>query len=267
MGGRMTGVIVAGMHRSGTSLTMRLLESGGWHPGEVVLTNGLEEYLEDAAFVALHRAWLSDCLPLADHETPPDSHPDWGVHHDRVIATGPSSASEATARLASAQQFARTRDAVRDRWAAKDPRATLFLDTWAGLPDLRFVLVYRAPWDVLDSAQRLGHAPFCRRPLLVCSAWLAYNQRLLAFAHAHRARVLVVAGEAVATTPASVWTAVDRFIGMAGTLPDAVIDPDRFVLRDDEGATAAAHRDRYPEHDRVLAVLDQLADVPRPVGP
>ncbi|MDP4350266.1 hypothetical protein QSG17_25820, partial [Escherichia coli] len=40
-------------------------------------------------------------------------------------------------------------------WGWKDPRTTLFLDFWSEfLPDARYLLVFRRPWEVVDSLFR-----------------------------------------------------------------------------------------------------------------
>jgi hypothetical protein len=57
-----SGIIVAGMHRSGTSLATRFLVAGGWDPGEVLLSSPKEEYYEDSSFVDLHRRWLAELI-------------------------------------------------------------------------------------------------------------------------------------------------------------------------------------------------------------
>jgi hypothetical protein len=263
--GLVSGVIVAGMHRSGTSLTTRLLRAGGWHPGDELLARHDEEYLEDSTFVELHRSWLQDCT---GDVVPTDGvgHPDWGVVEGRVVDTAPRSDSVRAERNAAVRRYVDDRAARSRRWMAKDPRASLFLDDWASVADVRFVLVYRSPWDMLDSAMRLGHLGFCAQPGLVRAAWLDYNERLLAFAERHRERVCVVAGEAVATAPASVWAELSGFVGMQNTDMGEVVNPDRFVLRNDARAIASVYRTVYPDHTALLSRLDEIADVPRP-GP
>ena len=40
----MTGIVVAGMHRSGTSLMARMLADGGYHPGNELLARPTVDY-------------------------------------------------------------------------------------------------------------------------------------------------------------------------------------------------------------------------------
>ena len=69
----------------------------------------------------------------------------------------------------------------------------MLLDFWdARLPDARYVIVYRAPWDVSDSMQRLGAAEFLSHPEFAYRIWHHYNRVLLAFARRHRDRIVAL---------------------------------------------------------------------------
>lgn len=255
--------MVVGMHRSGTSLTARMLAAGGWHPGTDLLASEHEEYYEDAAFVALHRTWTTEDLRGSSSQPDVDSHPDWGVVDARVPPGLGRSRVHLGKRVEAAQAYAAERSRVHGNWVAKDPRVSLHLDVWAQVEDLRFLVVYRNPWDVVDSAVRLGADVFCRRPRVAREAWLGYHLRILRFIREHRDRVMVVGADAVVGADTGVWDALDRWIGMTADRPAALVDPQRFVLRNDSHAIAAIYRDVYPVHTAVLAALDKVADVPR----
>lgn len=251
----MTGLIVAGMHRSGTSLVAHMLSEGGWHPGEALLAGEREEYYEDAAFVGIHRRWLEQCLP------PGEGHRDWGV------SSGGEPDATALVDVSSAVvAFCAQRDSERTRWAAKDPRSALFLDQWASVPSVRFVLVYRSPWDVVDSAVRLGHPEFCAHPGLARRAWLLHNRRLLAFAAQHRDRCTLVSSEGLVADPAAAWELLDTVVGLDGAPPEGLVDDSKLVTRDRCHPIAELTRLLHPECAAVLDALDGLADLPRPAG-
>lgn len=252
----MTGLIVAGMHRSGTSLITRLLVDGGWHPGEEVLSSETEEYLEDASFVAIHRDWLSRSLPAGD------GHRDWGLSSEGPPDPSSLPDAESTIRL-----FCTRRSRQRERWVAKDPRASLFLDQWANHSDVRFILVYRAVWDAVESAIRLGHGPFCADPSQLRRAWLQYNRGLLDFAVRRRGRCTVVSAESLAADPASTWAVLAKAVGMSGAPDPAVVDPDRMRTRHRTHPIAGLTTLLHPECADVLERLDAIADVPRPAAP
>lgn len=253
----MTGIVVAGMHRSGTSLMARTLSAGGWHPGEQLLTGPGEEYFEDESFVALNRRWLAATVP------PGEGHLDWGVSSGGVVDLAGLDDRAGKDQLAAAAAFARRRSGEQSRWVAKDPRASLFLPVWAEATEVRFVIVYRNPWDVVDSAVRLGAEVFCRSPGLARDAWLDHNTRLATFASAYRDRCVVVAAEVLALDPARVWRTLDGAVGLGGDVPADLVDPTKFVRRNDAHAIAGLYRTVYPHHVAVLDELDALADLPR----
>ena len=253
----MTGIVVAGMHRSGTSLMARTLSAGGWHPGEQLLTGPGEEYFEDESFVALNRRWLAATVP------PGEGHLDWGVSSGGVVDLAGLDDRAGKDQLAAAAAFARRRSGEQPRWVAKDPRASLFLPVWAEATEVQFVIVYRNPWDVVDSAVRLGAEVFCRSPGLARDAWLDHNTRLATFASAYRDRCVVVAAEVLALDPARVWRTLDGAVGLGGDVPADLVDPTKFVRRNDAHAIAGLYRTVYPDHVAVLDELDALADLPR----
>ena len=173
-------LLIAGMHRSGTSLVGSLVQRLGVDLGEDLVPadrNNPRGYQEDAGLVALHGALLSRLAGPA-----PEGHADWGWD-------GASLVSEEALR-ASVPEL---RDAVAGRgpgpWGFKDPRTTVALEAWAeALPEARFLLVYRCPWEVAASMQRVGAEAFLRHPEWGAAVWTAYNRRLLAFRRRHRER-------------------------------------------------------------------------------
>ena len=252
----MTGVIVAGMHRSGTSLLTSFLDSGGWHCGEEQLSTPTENYREDASFVALHRSWLDAILP------PGFGHHDWGISSAGVVEL-PVTDEDKRAMAISVADFVALRNHERPRWVAKDPRASLFLPVWLEQSELKFVFVYRNPWDVLDSAMRLSFGPFCAQPQLVLGAWLDYNRRIIDAITRFPKRCSLIASEMLLFDPAQVWNELGNFVGMHGAASDALVDSEKYVHRDDNSAIAQVYRDIYPQHVELLARLDLLAKVGR----
>lgn len=252
----MTGVIVAGMHRSGTSLITGFLEAGGWHPGEKTLAGSAEEYREDSSFVSIHRRWLENVLPDGN------GHRDWGISNRGTVPCS-FTADRASEMTTDITDFVSRRDTERQRWVAKDPRASLFLPLWLEHTESKCVFVYRNPWDVLDSAIRLGDSTFCAQPRLVLSAWLDYNNRIIDALTSHPTRCILIASENLCTNADSVWEALDSFIGISGNTPCHLVDPERFTHRNDQRAIASLFRTLYPQHWEVLNRLDQLATVPR----
>lgn len=255
----MTGMLVTGMHHSGTSVITGLLAASGWHPGENLLPddprNG-KRYFEDASLVELHRSWFAESAPDADNPR------DWGLTHgkNQLTAAAPHRHLEALA-------FIEGRNYERQQWVAKDPRTSLVLPSWANVPDVAFLLVYRSPWDVVHSLVRVG-APFSDDPNWVRAAWQAHNMALLEHANQYRERCLIVAAESVLRAPHDFLHSVERWTGAKATGVDVtqVINPDLFTTRPQGSSISRIYDLVYPELTEVLARLDEIADFPRESG-
>lgn len=127
-------VIIAGMHRSGTSLVAGLLQRTGVDLGEKLIPADAwnrHGYHEDAELVNFHGRIFRSLLPRGAR-----GHADWGWTETGTLdLTGLHRFRPAALRLA-AERFARS-----PRWGFKDPRTTLLLDFWHEcVPDARFVL-------------------------------------------------------------------------------------------------------------------------------
>lgn len=179
-------VLVAGLHRSGTSLLCRILSRCGLEfPGELEDPDqdNATGYYENSAFVSLHRTWFS--------ALPDDCWPDWGLSDESPI--NPLGKYEWTV---FAENFVSTLDRVRtcssesnseSFWGLKDPRSTLILPFWRSIfnQNLLVVGVYRTPWDISDAFMRISNSLFRDQPELVLSSWLSYNESLLSYLEAY----------------------------------------------------------------------------------
>ena len=77
-----------------------------------------------------------------------------------------STAASSPAIAGEARALAASRAGGGGIWGWKDPRTTLLLDFWDEILEERafYVLLYRLPWEVADSMQRLGADVFLRHP-------------------------------------------------------------------------------------------------------
>src|SRR5215471_3410258 len=184
-------VILTGMHRSGTSMVASMLSALSIDMGQQLLPadpNNVRGYFEDVEFLELQRRMLTACCPAND-----GGHPDWGWTESERLDRNRLSEfiSEASALIASRSD----RSAP---WGWKDPRTTLLLDFWDQLlTDARYVFVYRFPWDVADSMQRLGAEVFLRNPDYGYRIWELYNRHIREFYSANRARCVLVSANAL----------------------------------------------------------------------
>ncbi len=246
-------LIIAGMHRSGTSATARLLEQAGLDVGGRLLYPSLDNtlgYYEDVEFYELNLA-----LVAAGVGDDPRYSPDWAFA-DRIV---PSRLEPLRPR---AVELLAGRGARGRAWGFKDPRTTVLLDFYDGIvPEAKYLFVYRAPWEVLASLmntqQRLLHG----RADVAVHAWMVYNARLLDFRERHPERTVLVHVDAVAERP-------DAVIGLAqaqlGALAPAQLDPasarDAFVggLLKRTDATSALAELLAADHPEAMAIYERL---------
>ena len=124
------GLMVLGMHRSGTSLMARSLLEAGVDVGARLLGGSAgnpDGHFEDAVVVehderllaALGRRW--DEVPVADERTLPDA--------------------ERASFLASVSGYLADDRGRRSHWAIKDPRLCLFASTWREAIEAAGVLI------------------------------------------------------------------------------------------------------------------------------
>ena len=170
-------ILIAGVHRSGTSWVARALHLAGAHLGEELL--GAEPsnpygHFEDERVIALH----DDALATQ------------GLTWKSTTAlTRPGND---VLEAAIGELVAERRGLVQP-WAIKDPRLCLFLPEWLlAAPDARVVVVIRRPDEVVQSLHR-RHAKrwvdtnhldpsdtaFWQKPDLGLRLWIHYNEQLL----------------------------------------------------------------------------------------
>lgn len=173
-------VCLTGMHRSGTSLMSSYLEACGISMGDSLLGGKIGNrfgFFEDEEFLEFHKHLLRK---------------NWSFLY---LPKKTLHVSEADRRHA--RELCATNSGKYANWGWKDPRTTLFLDMWSECcGSLRFLLVYRQPYAVVDSlCRRLveSQSPYAgTMPFVGCMAWLTYNKRMLEFYKRNRKRCLLM---------------------------------------------------------------------------
>lgn len=186
----MTAVLVAGHHRSGTSLLAQLLSEAGLFMGDRLM--GATEanphgHVEDLDVVELHNQILAD------------NGWTWQVDEEFIPVVNP----DLEERLRSLVE----RRAERRRpWGVKDPRICLFLPLWKHvIPEARVLITFRSPAACVESLQRraardllegrgdpVQNWRFWTDPDHGARLWLVHNRALVRAARAYGDDVLVV---------------------------------------------------------------------------
>lgn len=255
-----TPLIVAGMHRSGTSLTAGMIDALGVDMGQNLLAadrHNATGYFEDLDFLAFQRSLLqAACVP----EEP--GWPDWGWTESERLDT------EVIAQGATEAQSLIAQRPTDQLWGWKDPRTTLLLEFWAQyLPQARYLLVYRWPWDVADSILRINHPTFTGRPDYALRTWAFYNQHLLAFYQRHRSQCVLVNVNRLLVDPAAFAQVLTERLGLtldpgaAATVGDRY-KPELFGQLGWEHPLVGALWQVAPRYVDLLAALEREADLP-----
>jgi hypothetical protein len=170
-------LVIAGMHRSGTSLLANIAARAGVDMGSSLMgesKGNRHGHFEDLELVHLQEKWL-ESRGWSALVPPPGG---------ELLLT-PAEEEEARALVA--------RRAGKPLWGFKDPRTSLFLPVWDRLlPTPFYLLVYRHPVEVALSLLRRGlDVEVQLNPWVAVQAWTVYNSHLLRFRLAHPDRCLL----------------------------------------------------------------------------
>ncbi|WP_333110291.1 chromosome partitioning protein ParA [Microcoleus sp. Pol1C5] len=202
------------MHRSGSSLTASLLQSAGLHIGRKLLgadSVNIKGHFENIDFYEFHRGVLRSQAIMEDG---------WTLQgkinvEDRFV----EQAKEIVAK-----------NSVSRVWGWKEPRTTLFLDFWSDLlPEAKFLLIYRSPWEVVDSLYRRGDPTFQEHPELALKVWHQYNQIIRDFYDHFSNRCLLANINTIVNFKESYIKAINQKFKTNLTAPESTVyDPSLF---------------------------------------
>jgi glycosyltransferase involved in cell wall biosynthesis len=240
---RFTGpLIVCGMHRSYTSLMASILEDAGVHMGNELLEASDANprgHFEDVSVLEFHQKAL-----IAQ-----------GIAPEGYTTQAHIPISNALRREAEA--LVGRRHSTQCAWGWKEPRTTLFLDFWRSLlPNACFLLLFRRPWEVVDSLFRRCETAFQVNPMLAIDVWVRYNEAVLEFAQQHPSRCVVREATQVADAPDAVLDSLRNAFCLP--LLNASRRLDTSLLRVSGGAHHAARLNaaRPDAHQLYLALRD-----------
>ena len=202
-------LVIAGFHRSGTSMVTQLFHSSGLFIGDKLLAGSESNpygHFEDEEVVHIH----DDILKR--HGC------DWMVKDQIDFEIGQPG-------LIQLINFIRKRNAIHHTWGFKDPRVCLFIKDWQKLmPNSSFVVIFR---DFLSTTNSLlsrqsrdillkkgsieKHMKLWIDPEYAYKMWLAHNVKLVEFVKAFPERSLVLTHQQILGGVNPVDLAKDRF--------------------------------------------------------
>jgi len=244
-------LIIAGMHRSGTSLAASLLQDAGLNIGQNFLqadSRNPKGFFENIDFLTFHEQ----------------------VFFSLGISTGGWTSQP---NLSVPEHFElEARDLIQKNashtqpWGWKEPRTTLFLNFWSKLlPAAKFLLLYRDPWEVVDSLYRRGDETFRHHPEFALQMWMSYNQRILEASQTFPERCLIVHLSAITYHFSAVIEAIQKKWGIElHSSCTERYDPSLLQNRLDHQRMALI-KHHFPDAFKLYCNLNTIADFPAPV--
>jgi GT2 family glycosyltransferase len=164
----MTVAIIAGMHRSGTSMITRMLNLCGLYLGEEKdlippAPDNPEGFWENRQFVLLNDEILAKLGGAWDYS--PTLQSGWETRPEMLPL-----------RMRAAQVIQQFAD--HENWAWKDPRNSYTFPFWRTLvPDLKILVCLRNPLEVVRSLSKRNLSS----PTMGYNLWARYNQQILSY--------------------------------------------------------------------------------------
>ncbi|MFB2833547.1 glycosyltransferase [Floridanema evergladense] len=255
-------LIVTGMHRSGTSLVASFIQAIGVNLGERFFSSDYlnpKGYFEDLDFLEFQREVLKNSC----RNTEIGWH-DWGWTTSEFIDY-----SKFSKYTEPAKELIKSRQEHYEIWGWKDPRTTLMLDFWHQLlPEVKYLFVYRYPWDVLNSIVRPNSLVFNERPDYALQVWAFYNRHLLKFYQEHSDQSILVNVSAIIEQPERLVKLLKTKLNLQ--IPDSdweakfkqIYDWRIFTNLPWQSSVVKHIYNKYPECLSLLTQLEAAADLP-----
>ncbi len=251
-------LIVAGFHRSGTSLVSQLLHRAGLFLGYDLLKAAFSNphgHFEDTEILKVHEQILAD-------------------NGQTWLVSKPFLPVITESHWRRMERIIQRRNAKYDLWGFKDPRVCSFMMVWKHLlPNAKVLLVYRHFADATYSLgrrqstelfsnptgpQRL-YRRFWKEPDLALRMWLTHNEALLTFARTYPEDALAVSLHMVQDGFPVIRAVNQRWgVGLDEVPASEVIDP--AVTERRSGKQPISDRRLIDRVDATWQALEQLGE-------
>ena len=239
-------LIITGMHRSGTSLTASLLQSAGIDVGQKLFgedRGNLKGHFENLDFMNFHQDVLRST----------------GICEAGWTLKKSINVTEYYIDIA--KSLILKNASLIQPWAWKDPRTTLFLDFWSTLmPEIKFVFVYRSPWEVIDSLYRRGDEIFRHNPQFALELWTNYNQAILDFYDRFPDKCFLVHLNQIISQPTTFIESVSKLLSIPLNFPkDDLYDASLLQTQGSHSQRALLIQRYFPEAYALYQQLNSVA--------
>ena len=194
---RMGPILLAGMHKSGTSILALILQSFGVNIGSKLLhakevsTENPDGYGEDIHAINLNRLALTR-LGLD---------PDWG-ESKRCVNTENITHSKW---INLAQAYLTSREQPNAIWGWKDPRNSILLNEWMEVDsNLKVLAIFRPPWDVVASFSRSRYKFYPKNAERIVKIWCNFNQCILNFKKQYPSQCIILPASLIVSSPGEI---------------------------------------------------------------
>lgn len=252
--------LIAGMHKSGTSITSLILRNAGLDFGPTLLqadSDNPDGYIEDIDSIQINR------LALARK----GKNPEWGFKE----TDGTSCKISYSEWLKLAVDFLDQRRSFDSYWGWKDPRNSLLLEEWLEVdPSMKVVAVFREPWDVLASLGRSRHNFFYNCPSKAVEIWCNFNRKIIEFKIVHSDRLILVHTNTLLANPHRLFEVMknewhcdlSEGKGDSGLFSADLIRSNRFLSIDRFDASVIDFTEKHEYAMQLYGQLNELADIP-----
>lgn len=230
---RMGPILLAGMHKSGTSILALIMQSFGVNIGSHLLhskpnsTENPDGYGEDIHAINLNRLALTR-LGLD---------PDWGEFTKYVSSENITNSNWRDL----AQAYLASREESDTIWGWKDPRNSILLNEWMEVDsNLKVLATFRPPWDVIASFSRSKHKFYPKNAVKIAKMWCNFNQCILNFKKQYPSQCIVLPASLIINSPCKIIQILNTEWDQACLLDDSdsvtrackLIRKDKFLTLD-----------------------------------
>ena len=262
-------IVIAGMHRSATSILALVLQKVGLNLGDNLIRPNEQNpdgYGEDSTIVEINRHVLQRTTLQGTR-----GWKDWGWANLQSAIPTKHSDNNWEDRI---NNYLKARENPKEFWGWKDPRNTLLLEDLIALePNIKVIGIYRHPWEIIDALQRVIPPIFIKEPGWCLEIWNQYNSYLLSFAEKHPEQCIIINSSAFISNPLALVNIIQqKWFWPQCKLNEIqiksitnLIRPNRHRSVNQNDPLIELHSTCSPRSLYLLERLNQIADLPSPI--